>query len=226
MKRFDDKIYVGIVEDISDPDKLGRIKVRVQGIFDEIPVEDIPWARPFKSLDGKSFNLPLIGKLVNVMFFNNNIYEPTYIYSENYNINLEDVLKDYSDEEYENFVALLFDHKTQIYSDDKNLTLDYKYNKITIDNKSINLELKDNQQKINIGTKDSSQQAMLGNHWLEWFDTLVQTLQKPTSLMGNLAAPVIRPEVDAILSEYWTKRETFISDHVYITDDLKIKKLE
>jgi len=207
MKRFDDKIYVGIVEDISDPDKLGRIKVRVQGIFDEIPVEDIPWARPFKSLDGKSFNLPLIGKLVNVMFFNNNIYEPTYIYSENYNINLEDVLKDYSDEEYENFVALLFDHKTQIYSDDK-------------------IELKDNQQKINIGTKDSSQQAMLGNHWLEWFDTLVQTLQKPTSLMGNLAAPVIRPEVDAILSEYWTKRETFISDHVYITDDLKIKKLE
>jgi len=130
------KLYLGLVEDISDPDKLGRIKVRVQGVFDKIPVEDIPWSNPFKSLDGKSFNLPSVGKIVNVMFFNNNIYEPTYIYSENYNINLEDVLKDYSDEEYKKFVALLFDHKTQIYSDNKNLTLDYKYNKITIDNKS------------------------------------------------------------------------------------------
>jgi Type VI secretion system/phage-baseplate injector OB domain len=220
------KLYVGIVEDISDPKRVGRIKVRVQSIFEDIPLEDIPWAQPYKSLAGKGFGLPAVGKLVNILFSNNNIYEPLFIYSENYNINLEEQLQEYSDEEYEGFIALLFDHRTQIYSDDDNLTLDYKYNKITIDNSSINLELKDNQQKINIGTKDASQQAMLGNHWLDWFDSLVKTLQKPTSLMGNLGAPVIRPELDAVLVEYWVKRETFISDHVFITDDFKIKKLK
>jgi len=220
------KLYLGIVEDISDPDRNGRIKVRVQGIFDEIPLEDIPWASPKKSIAGKSFELPKVGKIVNIEFSNGDLYDPYYIFSENYNVNLESALKNYSDDEYEGFIALTFDERTQIYSDDKNLTLDYKYNKITIDNGNINIEAKDNNQKVNIGTKKATQQAMLGNHWLDWFDTLVKTLQQPTALIGNLGAPIIRPQLDQVLSEYWIKRESFISDHVYITDDRKIKKLE
>jgi hypothetical protein len=223
---LNNKIYAGIVEDINDPNKNGRIKIRVQGIFEEIPLEDIPWAEPYKSLAGKSFELPALGKLVNVVFPNNNLYNPHYIFSQNYNINLQEELNDMSDEEYQNFNALLFDHRSQIYVNDSNLTLDYKYNKITIDNESINLEAKNNQQKINIGTKKSTQQAVLGNHWLDWFDSLVETLQKPQTLMGNLGAPVIRPELDAVLAEYWLLRKTFISDHVYLTDDNKIKKIE
>ena len=35
-------------------------------------------------------------------------------------------------DEYKNFVALLFDHRTQIYSDDTELRLDYLYNNIKI----------------------------------------------------------------------------------------------
>ena len=225
-EELESSLFVGIVEDISDPNRKGRIKVRVQGVFEEIETEHIPWSSPYKSLAGKAFELPSIGKIVNVIFPNGDLYDPYYIYSENYNVNLQGKLDDLSDEEYETFVALLFDHRTQIYSDEDELTLDYKYNKITIDNDSINLQLKDNQRKINIGTKDASQQAMLGNHWLDWFDTMVKTLQNPTSLMGNMGAPVIRPELDQVLAQYWQKRHTFISDHVYITDDKKIKKLE
>ena len=36
------KIYVGTVEDINDPKRLGRIKVRVQSVFERIPLEHIP----------------------------------------------------------------------------------------------------------------------------------------------------------------------------------------
>jgi hypothetical protein len=226
MIYLEDKIYLGIVEKIDDPKKSGRLKIRVQGLFEEIPLEHIPWSSPRKSTSGKSFELPKAGNIVNVNFPNNNLYCPEYIYSENMNINLQDKLKDYSGEGYENFISLLFDDRTQIYSDLENLTMDYKFNKITIDEDSINLELKDNQQKINIGTEKSTQQAMLGNHWLDFFDNFIKTLQKPDSMIGNLGAPVLKPELDKVCAEYWQKRESFISDHVYITDDKKIKKLK
>ena len=220
-----DRLWVGIVEENIDPDRLGRVKIRVQSIFDNMPVEDIPWAHPVKTLTGCAFEIPAIGKLVSVFFPNDNIYEPYYMYSDHYNVNLQKKLKDYSDDEYPNFSALFFDHKTKIFSDDKNLTMDYLYNRITIDNDNINLELKDNQRKVNIGTKSASQQAVLGNHFFDWFDKLVNKLVEPTSMMGNMGAPILKPEIDLLLVEYQTLRETFISDHVYIVDDNKVDKL-
>jgi len=232
MDGINNKIYCGVVEDISDTKRKGRIKVRVQGIFDDIPLEDIPWASPYQTLSGKAHGTPAVGKLVNIVFLTNNLYDPYYIYSENYNINLQNKLEEYPQDAYERFISLIFDHKTQIYSDDDELTLDYKYNKITVTNDNINLELKDNKQKVNIGTKNATQQAMLGNHWLDWFDNFVKILQKETSLMGNgmivaPPSPIIKPELAyKILVDYNIKRETFISDHVYITDDQKVKKLE
>lgn len=220
-----DKLWVGLVEDNKDPDRLGRIKVRVQSVFDDIPVEDIPWANPIKTLSSRSYEMPAIGKIVSVFFPNDNLYEPYYMYAEHYNVNLKKKLSDLSEDEYVNFVAVVFDHKTKIYSDDSNLTLDYLYNKITIDNDNINLELKDNSRKVNLGTKEASQQAVLGNHWFDWFDKFVNKLVEPMSLIGNTGAPILKPEIDLLLVEYQTLRETFVSDNVYIVDDLKVEKL-
>src|SRR5574344_1040263 len=107
--------YVGIVEDNKDPNRKGRIKVRVQTLYHTIPVEDIPYAYPFASLAGKEFQVPAIGKLVNVLFLSDDLYSPYYIYSENYNENLQRKLKSLSDEDYVNFTGLLFDESTQIY---------------------------------------------------------------------------------------------------------------
>lgn len=221
-----DKLWVGLVEDNKDPDRIGRIKVRVQSIFDDIPLEDIPWANPIKTLSSRSYELPAIGKIVSVFFPNDNLYEPYYMYAEHYNVNLKKKLSDLSDDEYVNFVAVVFDHKTKIYSDDSNLTIDYLYNKITVDNDNINLELKDNNRKVNIGTKEASQQAVLGNHWFDWFDKFVNKLVEPMSLIGNTGAPILKPEIDLLLVEYQTLRETFVSDNVYIVDDLKVEKLK
>jgi hypothetical protein len=219
------KLWVGLVEDNKDPDRLGRIKVRVQSIFDDIPVEDIPWASPIKTLSSRSYEMPSIGKIVSVFFPNNNLYEPYYMYADHYNVNLKKKLEDLGEDEYVNFIAVIFDHKTKIYSDDTELVMDYLYNKISIDNDNINLELKDNNRKVNIGCATASQQAVLGNHWFEWFDKFINELVKPMSLIGNSGAAILKPQIDLLLVEYQTLRETFLSDHVYIVDDLKIEKL-
>jgi len=73
---------------------------------------------------------------------------------------------------------------------------------------------------------------MLGNHWLEWFDKFVKALQNDPAILGNgliivPPSPIVKPELTFnILVQYWVKRNSFISDHVNITDNLKIKKLE
>ena len=157
--------YVGIVEDNKDPNRKGRIKVRVQTLYHTIPVEDIPYAYPFAGIAGKEFQVPAIGKLVNVLFLSDDLYSPYYIYSENYNVNLQNKLKDLSDDDYVDFSALLFDEKTQIYVKNNTLTVDQLLNKMTIDNSTINLELKDNNQKLNLGTKNAEQNAVLGKRF-------------------------------------------------------------
>jgi len=218
-------VFLGIVEDNIDPKRLGRCRVRVQSLFDQIDIKDIPWSVPIKSSDGEAFNLPSVGKLVNVIFENSDLYSPVYYYSEIYNYNLQKKLNGLSSEEYNAFSAIYFDHRTQIYTGKNELTLDYFLNKITISADNINLELKDNSRQITLGSKSASQQAMLGNHFLDYLDQLVTILQNPLSLTGNFGAPILRPELDTHLAKYWTLRPTFISNNVSIVDNNKVNKL-
>ena len=87
MKVESNKTYVGVVQQNDDPKKLGRVKVRVLGIFDKMELKDIPWATPWKDLNGNGFNVPEVGKLVTVVFDSANEYKPEYIYADYYNIN-------------------------------------------------------------------------------------------------------------------------------------------
>jgi len=219
------KIFVGLVEENIDEKRKGRCRVRVQGVFNNIELEHIPWASPFRTLDGKGFCVPAIGKIVNVIFPQGNLYEPQYIYSENYNINLQNKLDSLEDEEYMNFVALLLDDRTQIYSDDTNLRLDYYFNQLSIHNKGINVHLKDNDQELHLGHDYADQSAVLGDHWMIWFDKFMQTLFIPSTLTGNLGAPILRPALDQVISEYKAKRSTFLSKHVKIVDNGSCKNL-
>jgi hypothetical protein len=76
------KNYIGKIEDNNDPDKLGRCKVRVFGVFgDEINTDDLPWAIPENGFVGSkigSFIVPNIDTVVRVYFDQNNIYSPIY----------------------------------------------------------------------------------------------------------------------------------------------------
>lgn len=213
------KIYLGLVEDNVDPKRIGRLKIRVQSLMEDIEVSDLPWAHPFKDISGKSFSVPGIGKIVNIIFTQENMYSIEYIYSEKYNINLSDKLSSLSDAEYKNFVALLFDHRSQVYSDDSELRLDYMFNNIKIKEDSINIHLKDNDQELRLGHDFASQSAVLGDHFLTWLDGFMNTMLMPTSMVGNLSAPILKPQIDASIAKYFALRKTFLSQHVKIVDN-------
>lgn len=220
------RMFVGIVERNVDPKRLGRCKIRVQGLFEDIDTEDIPWAWPYKDINGKAFMIPDVGKIVNVEFPNDELYDPYYIFSEHYNVNLQKKLNSLGEDEYRKFVALLFDHRTQLYATDDELVFDHLFNKMVIAKDSMSLELKDNTQTLMLGTKEATQQALLSNHFFEWFDRFLDEFMNPTSMSGNLGAPILKPQLDNLIAEYNAIKNTFVSNHVFITDNDKIAILK
>jgi hypothetical protein len=80
-----DKMYgnfTGIVINNNDPEKQGKCRIRVYGVFgDEVPDSDLPWALPdfnnVGSLVG-SFTVPPVGALVKVYFDRGDVYLPHY----------------------------------------------------------------------------------------------------------------------------------------------------
>ena len=77
-----DNIYTGKVVNVDDPDKLGRVTIRVFGVYgDEIKDKDLPWATPDQTFVGSkmgNFIVPPKGALVRIYFDNNDIYLPIY----------------------------------------------------------------------------------------------------------------------------------------------------
>lgn len=230
------KTFIGVVEDNNDPKKIGRCRVRVLNIFDSIPVEDLPWASPWKDLNGNEFILPDKGKVVSIVFDEGNPYKPEYIFAEHYNINLEKKLQSLSGNDYTSMKALMFDHKTQIYSNDgEGLKIDYKFNNVNITNSDINLNLKDNFGHVNIGTPTANQKAILGDNFMNWFDEFIDNLLGANSgqgkyqtspYLGNLGAPLqISPVFLELLNRYKALRDVkFLSHHVNIVDNEFVDK--
>ena len=74
--------YTGKIINNSDPEKLGRCRIRVFGIYGkEIPDDDLPWAIPDFNFIGStigSFIVPPEGAIVKVFFDNGDIYVPRY----------------------------------------------------------------------------------------------------------------------------------------------------
>ena len=75
-------MYRQKVIDTNDPNKSGRIKIKVYGYFDELKDEDLPWQEMQTSFIGENYgiiNIPQIGSDVWVFFEQGNIYSPVYI---------------------------------------------------------------------------------------------------------------------------------------------------
>lgn len=80
MKRFYGK-YIGTVINNEDPDKIGRLKVRVPCAYGNISEDDIPWAEPdlpFSSENQSILFIPDIGSLVSVEFLDGCTYTPIW----------------------------------------------------------------------------------------------------------------------------------------------------
>ena len=78
----DVKFYTGMVVNNDDPNKEGRCRIRVYGIYgDEIPDDDIPWSVPDFNFIGStlgSFIVPPLNAIVKVFFDNEDFYTPRY----------------------------------------------------------------------------------------------------------------------------------------------------
>ena len=226
------KTYLAIVEDNNDESRDGRVRVRVFNIHgDDIPVNQLPWAAPWKDLNGNGSNVPEKGKIVMVVFESGKKDNPEYIAAQHYNINLEKKLGSLSPSDYLSMKSLIFDHKTQIYVNDKEgLKLDHKYNNVNITENTIDFNLKDNNRHVNIGDATAGQQAILGNHWMDWFDEFVDNLMgnKGGPYLGNLGAPVVaNPALIQVLQKYKALRDpVFLSHHVNIVDNNKVSTVK
>lgn len=86
-------IYLGVVENVLDPNKSGRVQVRIAGIHtpkktkgktEGIPVEDLPWALPMMpitagAVNGLGYNgVPVQGDWVALFFIGGNHNNPVY----------------------------------------------------------------------------------------------------------------------------------------------------
>lgn len=234
-----DKTYIGTVEDNKDPKRIGRCKIRVFDIFDEkdkdgkyeISAEDLPWATPWKDINGNNFNLPEVGKVITVIFEDGNKNMPIYVSSDHYNVNLEKKLEQLPEADYLSMKALIYDHKTQIYVNDvEGLKIDHKFNNINIKEQSININLKDNFGKVNIGSPNSTQRAILGDNFVNWFDEFLNILMgsKGGPFLGNFLAPVVAtPALMAQIQLYFSLKDPkILSKNVYIVDNESVAKQE
>jgi len=85
--------YRGVIEDNNDPEKAGRVRVRIFGIHTEkklkdetegIPTEELPWAEPCMPLiEGSisgfgAWSVPVQGSHVMVFFADGNIMQPMF----------------------------------------------------------------------------------------------------------------------------------------------------
>jgi hypothetical protein len=112
------KSYLGAIVDINDPLKQGRAKVRVFGIFDDLEIEDIPWAEPGTASEyfgggkgGGAVSIPRIGTVVYCSFEDDNYYKMYF-----------DVIKEFSpdmveemneENSYEGFHSLIYDSEAE-----------------------------------------------------------------------------------------------------------------
>jgi hypothetical protein len=231
------KTYLGIVEDNNDPFRQCRVRARVVDVFDGkdaknnyvIKTEDLPWATPWKDMNGNASNVPDKGKVVLVVFENGKEDNPEYICANHFNINLEKKMDALSQEDYISMKALIFDHKTQVYvNDSEGLKMDHKFNNINIKSEAININLKDNFGKVNIGTEKATQRAILGDTFTNWLDELLNIFQSNTALLGNFGAPIVAaPALLSHIQLYKSiKDPKILSKNIYLVDNEDVKTLD
>jgi hypothetical protein len=104
-------IHLGEIVDINDPLKRGRARVRVFGFFDELEIEDIPWADQISGLSFSSsrgsgtISVPRLGAVVNAQFDGSNYYKLFYEFEKETS---PELLAEVSDS-YEGAQSLIYD---------------------------------------------------------------------------------------------------------------------
>lgn len=144
------EIYLGKVEDIMDPKYEGRCRIRVFSLFDDIPVEDLPWAVPAnkpmffgKHARGGSLSIPKVGAVVQVRFNHGDIYSPEYHQPQEVGEDIKEELKK-GGNKYEGAHFILFDGDEEIkfwFDREIGLQMEMKGSFIRIDQATSNIHI-------------------------------------------------------------------------------------
>jgi hypothetical protein len=175
------KYFMGIVEDVADPRKEGRCKVRIFGIHEDLPTADLPWAYPTpKSMifgaGGKSgsISIPKLNSVVAIRFNGGNIYAPEYFAIHE----LADDIKEEAQSEYEGSHFILFDGDQELkiwFTLNKGLTIQLKGASININQENLITVKTDNKvvvdsPQIELGA-GATESVILGDAFKVLFDT-------------------------------------------------------
>jgi hypothetical protein len=142
-----ERIWLGVVVDNDDPEQLGRCRIKVYSLFDDLEDTQVPWAFPVtnNSFAGGgggfgSISIPKIGAIVRVQFSEGNIYSPEYYGIQTINRAMQADIAD----SYLNSHVIAYDEDEQMkvyYTPGKGLTIFHKDSQIIINpDSSITIE--------------------------------------------------------------------------------------
>jgi hypothetical protein len=156
------KIFYGQIVENNDPLQEGRCQIKVFGVFDDIPNEDLPWAYPGSSKvfgggsDGgfADISIPKKDAIVRVSFIEGDLYSPEW-YSIAF---LNQAAKDEISESYLNSHVFAYDVDEDFkifYTPSKGIEIYLKKSHITINpDSSITIEHADSQSIIELVGSD------------------------------------------------------------------------
>jgi hypothetical protein len=150
--------YVGFVIDADDPERLGRCKVRVIGVYDNITDEQLPWAfyqgsnyfAGGESSGGGNISIPKPGTAVRVVFMNQDIHNPVWCSV----IHLNDKLRRELSESYLDSHVIAYDEDQDLkiwFTPSNGTQIFYKESSISINpDQSILIDHKESQSNIEL----------------------------------------------------------------------------
>jgi hypothetical protein len=208
-------VHLGEIVDINDPLKQGRARIRVFGFFDELEIEDIPWAEQISGLSFSSargngnISIPRVGAVVNVQFDGSNYYKCFYEFEKESSSALLEEIAD----SYEGAQSIWYDVEAEpgtlklFYTKKKGMVLSLGDAKIQLDtqdggNLRIVIEMGKDQIKMenskviinsnNIELGEGATQAVIrGDAFKQFFDTHVH---------ASAGSPPVVPMIPNLLS--------------------------
>lgn len=152
------KGYIGFVTESDDPERLGRCKIRVIGVYDNIEDKDLPWAfyhgsnvfAGGETKGGGSISVPKLGTAVNVTFMDGDIHAPVW----NTIIHLNDKLRRELSESYQDSHVIVYDEDQDLkvwFTPSNGMQIYYKDSSISINpDQSILIDHKESQSNIEL----------------------------------------------------------------------------
>ena len=208
-------VHLGEIVDINDPLKQGRARVRIFGFFEDLEIEDIPWAEQISGLSFSSargngnISVPRVGAIVNAQFDGSNYYKVFYEFEKETS---PDLLAEIADS-YEGAQSLIYDTDAQpgplkiFYTRKKGLTISLGDAKVQLDTQDggqlrVVIEMGEDQirmerRKVIINSNNielgegATQSVIRGDAFKTFFDTHVHA--------GALSPPVV-PMIPSLLS--------------------------